>query len=453
MGNDNDSSKISSYDELDALRNTETSLLRLAKTLLSRKTMPHIVMISLISMILYIFASNDSLTTITSFMFIGLSGGYTVTAIGSRYENIKKWIVADDEINESSDGNTIKFLKKFKICLFPLSVSVVFSILLILLFGKNGLIPQLYDFVPLFLASLFIFWSIIQGLSFSSWASSISAKKSSDSGKTGNLKRSTIINGFFIISFSILLVGIFQFLKDPSSNLADVLIGNGLYIIAVIASYVLISAWTWNIRIPSSTNPSLNSFSNRWSLICHLFLTWHILTIWRQNFMSPNSIEVLLEELVLMVFTVFMAIWTLTSKGYNNSFKLLNEENSLSWGLAFGYAYAGSVAMLTNVFNEITTVMLLGHCVVILTVIYAYRKVLIKVVSNHDDEIEVRRLVSKSLVEVEVELEDESDAEELENTDDQDENWQEDHDVDWDKKIEDNTISVDVEWEDSIEID
>ena len=69
-----------------------------------------------------------------------------------------------------------------------------------------------------------------------------------------------------------------------------------------------------------------------------------------------------------------MAIWSLTSKGYATKFKLLNEENSLPWGLAFGYAYAGSVAMLTNVFEDITTVMTLGHLIVILTVIYVYRE-------------------------------------------------------------------------------
>jgi hypothetical protein len=34
-----------------------------------------------------------------------------------------------------------------------------------------------------------------------------------------------------------------------------------------------------------------------------------------------------------------------------------------------------------------------------------------------------------------------------------DEDWQEDNDVDWDKQKEDNTISRDVEWEETIEMD
>ena len=147
-----------------------------------------------------------------------------------------------------------------------------------------------------------------------------------------------------------------------------------------------------------------------------------------------------------------MAIWSLTSKGYATKFKLLNEENSLPWGLAFGYAYAGSVAMLTNVFDEITTVMTIGHIIVILTVIYIHRKILVNVFSKHDDEIIVKRLAEKSNVNLENDSTDSNEQEVLlgNGSDiklEESEDWQEDEDVDWDKKEEANTISEDVEWE------
>lgn len=176
--------------------------------------------------------------------------------------------------------------------------------------------------------------------------------------------------------------------------------------------------------------------------------------------MSPNTIEIFIEELVLMIFTVFMAIWSLTSKGYTTKFKLLDEENSLPWGLAFGYAYAGSVAMLTNVFDEITTVMTIGHLVVILTVVYVYRKILINVISQHDEGIIVRRIVDRTNLDSNSGQEDilevaDTDLEESAtlNSETDDENWQEDNDVDWDKESEDNTISSDVEWDELIEVD
>lgn len=175
--------------------------------------------------------------------------------------------------------------------------------------------------------------------------------------------------------------------------------------------------------------------------------------------MSPNSIEIFIEELLLMIFTVFMAIWSLTSKGYATKFKLLDEQNSLPWGLAFGYAYAGSVAMLTNVFDEITTVMTIGHSVVVITVIYVYRKVLLNVFSKHDDGVLMRRLAANIEVKTEETEYDESDIEEtvteieIDVDDSEDEDWQEDSDVDWDKENDDKTISTDVEWEDTIELD
>ena len=101
----------------------------------------------------------------------------------------------------------------------------------------------------------------------------------------------------------------------------------------------------------------------------------------------------LVEELLLMVSTVFMAIWSLTSKSYKSVFRLVDERNALPIGLAFGYAYAGSVAMLTNVLNDIRYVMISGHIVVILTFFWMQRRVLTSVLEDHDATVEIRRTV------------------------------------------------------------
>ena len=448
-----------SNPELESLKNVETSLWKLLKTLLSPKTMPHIVMISILAIILHILASSDSLTNITSVIFISLSMGYSITAIGSKNERIRNWTIARPENDNEGDSKAMKFIKKFKICIFPLSVSLASTILIITLFGENGLIPQVYDLIPVFLGSLFVLWAIIQGISFSTWASSLSANKTKKKGAISNLKVSTAFNGLVLMGFSILAVSIFQFFKEPSSSPLEIIFSNWVYLLLIILLFVSTSAWTWKLRSLGENNQSLNSFSNRWTLICHIFLSWHILTIWRQNFMSPNSIEIFIEELLLMIFTVFMAIWSLTSKGYATKFKLLDEQNSLPWGLAFGYAYAGSVAMLTNVFDEITTVMTIGHSVVVITVIYVYRKVLLNVFSKHDDGVLMRRLAANIEVKTEETEDDESDIEEtvteieIDVDDSEDGDWQEDSDVDWDKESDDKTISTDVEWEETIELD
>ena len=442
-------------EELESLKTTETSLWRLFKTLLSPKTMPHIVMISVLSILLHFMSSADSLTNFSAVAFIGLSVGYSITAIGSKNERIRAWTVSESVSDVSSDNIFISFFKKFKICLFPLTIATFSIVVLYTIFGENGIIPQAYELIPLFLGSLFVIWAIIQGISFSTWASSLSAKKSINEGRIPSLKFSTAVNGSILMMFSTIIVGIFQYFKKSSTSVVDVVIDNWIYLGLVLVTFSSTTIWTWNVRKLSNNYKSLDSFSNRWTLICHLFLSWHILTVWRQNFMSPNPVEIFIEEILLMIFTVFMAIWSLTSKGYATKFKLLNEENSLPWGLAFGYAYAGSVAMLTNVFDEITTVMTIGHIIVILTVIYVHRKVLTNVLSKHDDEIIVKRLAEKSTFDNQTDS-DGSDVikEQNENNDaktsiepEESESWQEDEDVDWEKKSEGNTISEDVEWE------
>ena len=442
-------------EELESLKTTETSLWRLFKTLLSPKTMPHIVMISVLSILLHFMSSADSLTNFSAVAFIGLSVGYIITAIGSKNERIRAWTISESVSDVSSDNVFISFFKKFKICLFPLTIATFSIVVLYTIFGENGIIPQAYELIPLFLGSLFVIWAIIQGISFSTWASSLSAKKSINEGRITSLKFSTAVNGSILMMFSTIIVGIFQYFKKSSTSVVDVVIDNWIYLGLVLVTFSSTTIWTWNVRKLSNNYKSLDSFSNRWTLICHLFLSWHILTVWRQNFMSPNPVEIFIEEILLMIFTVFMAIWSLTSKGYATKFKLLNEENSLPWGLAFGYAYAGSVAMLTNVFDEITTVMTIGHIIVILTVIYVHRKVLTNVLSKHDDEIIVKRLAEKSTFDNQTDS-DGSDVikEQNENNDaknstesEESDSWQEDEDVDWQKKSEGNTISEDVEWE------
>ena len=144
-----------------------------------------------------------------------------------------------------------------------------------------------------------------------------------------------------------------------------------------------------------------------------------------------------------MIFTVFIAIWSMTNKGFKSKLKLIDENNALFWGLAFGYAYAGSVAMLSNVFDNIETVMQLGHFVVIITVIWLHRKLLQDVIQVQEDSVDVQRIVNSTKT-------DNNESEEVAQEDSETE-WQEDDDVDWNAK-EDKTVGQDVDWEDDLEV-
>ena len=188
--------------------------------------------------------------------------------------------------------------------------------------------------------------------------------------------------------------------------------------------------------------------------MCHLFVAWHLLTIWRQNFLNPSTVQVFAEEIILMIFTVFFAIWSMTAKGYKSSFRLITEENALTWGLAFGYAYAGSVAMLTSFFEDIKIVMLIGHSVVVITVVLLHKRVLSSVIGTDDYDVEISRItVNNEKINPNDQNNDDSakiNHEDLSNTEET--VWQDDSDVDWGKKSSQTEIDG-VNWDEAVDID
>ena len=158
-----------------------------------------------------------------------------------------------------------------------------------------------------------------------------------------------------------------------------------------------------------------------------------------------------------MIFTVFVAIWSMTSKGYKSKFRLITEENALTWGLAFGYAYAGSVAMLTTFFDDIKIVMSIGHAVVIITVIYVHKLVLGSVIEKDNTSVDVNRIMEESESPT---IRDENPIEMIQTkieskpstNPNSEEVWQEDDDVDWNKQKKQIQID-DVEWNETIDLD
>jgi hypothetical protein len=174
--------------------------------------------------------------------------------------------------------------------------------------------------------------------------------------------------------------------------------------------------------------------------------------VYRHAAMNPGTIEVYIEEVALMIFTVFMGIWSLTSRGFGSELKLLNSDNALPWGLAFGYAYAGSVAMISSVVEDFQTVMMLGHVIASLTGIMMHRSVLKNLLVRHDETIEIQRLVKD--IEPATDPEQATTANEIEPSPApaNQEDWDGDLNKDWDAP-KDIGLEAEVEWEDVITIE
>jgi len=176
--------------------------------------------------------------------------------------------------------------------------------------------------------------------------------------------------------------------------------------------------------------------------------------VYRHAVLGTDPLEVYIEEIALMIFTVFMGIWSLTSRGVGSELKLLNQDNALPWGLAFGYAYAGSVAMISAVVGDLQQVMALGHIIAASTGIYMHRMVLSKVLQRHDTSLEIQRIVGE--VQPRSDAEDGSGAATSTLPDSQTslqgEDWSGELDEQWEQP-KDIGIQADVEWEDVINID
>ena len=103
----------------------------------------------------------------------------------------------------------------------------------------------------------------------------------------------------------------------------------------------------------------------------------------------------ILEEFVLMLLTVVLAIWALASRNVSKGGKLFTSDNALFWGLSFGFGYAGSIAMISNITNgiggnNIATTMAIGHIITALTIIILYPIVINKhsrLISIYADEL------------------------------------------------------------------
>ena len=453
----NNKGELQREDLLSKYEQQDVSMFGLLKTLLSRSTMPHIILILFLTVIFYIIARIDSLTVFSAMAFTSLSASYIITAMLASNNKVRGWITLTDQKSVNRTSFLVRYLSPFRITLFPVISACLIFLLLTIGTGENGLIANANKSIPLILGMLFIAWAIVQGTSFSQWASTTSAKRSKKAKKLGSLKTSVIFMLSTICLFSVLLSFVFYQLEEINNSFTESVLKSIPFSLLAVGLSIGSISYSWQYKQLASMKSRLHKFSSTWTLICHLFITWHLLTIWRQNFMDPSTFQVFIEEIALMIFTVFVAIWSMTSKGYKSKFRLITEENALTWGLAFGYAYAGSVAMLTTFFDDIKIVMSIGHAVVIVTVIYVHKLVLGNIIEKDNTSVDVNRIMEESepstiadenSIDV-VQTKFESNSSKNSNSE---ELWQEDRDVDWNKQKEQIQID-DVEWNETIDLD
>ena len=135
----------------------QVSVFHLISNMLSPRTLPHIVMIALISMILLFLV--DSHEVFVAMAFLSLAIAYTMIAGLSNLEIIKRLTKLPEEKNDSPW--LVRFLFSFRITIVPILISIILVGLFWEPLGGNG-----NTWISPMLASLFIVWSLTQAISF-----------------------------------------------------------------------------------------------------------------------------------------------------------------------------------------------------------------------------------------------------------------------------------------------
>ena len=420
----------------------QIGFLQLIKNMLSPRTLPHIIMIALISSILLFFVSTQEV--IVAMSFISLAMSYVIIAMLSNTSIMQHLTKLPEEKSESQW--IVRFLFSFRITIVPILVA---AIIVGILWSFTGGNENLW--ISPALASLFIVWSIAQAASFRTGMVEWLANGLGDAKlHTYQEKISTASQIVVVQVFALVILWLGQIISQAEKmTLQDALLGG---IAFIIISVVLqgITLWlTRSEREASGNEKGMAAFSFKWMIIAQLFITWHAFSIYRRTAMSPSDISTLIEEGLLMALTVIFAVWSLTTYTVRDGKRLISEDASLPLGISFGYAYAGSVAMLTGTFDNLKEVLIFGHVLSICAMMLLLRPTLRTSRMTSEMFLNAKNVdISRSEDSVEdedSEEDDETDDVETQADESTEEEWQQDGEIDWEKGVD---ISEGTDWSD-----
>lgn len=405
-------------------------MFELVRRMLSPKTLPHIILVAIVSAILMsITKSNQGLAAI---MFLSFSISYGIIALMAKNSTIQKLTKLS---GKNTDENTLlRIAKSFRICVVPVLIAGVLTGILWSLFNENN------QWIVILLASLFIIWSIAQARSFRTGMVEWLSNGLGDAQlHTYREKLSTASLIIIVQLFAFIIIWVGQMVTSSESmTIGDAILGGiGFLVISVLIQ--LFSLWlTREERERAGNEKGLSGFSFKWMIISQLFITWHCFSLYRRKFLDPSMASTIIEESILMAFTVLFAVWALTNQTVKDKKRLIDENSALPLGISFGFAYAGSVAMLTGTFEHVNNVLASGHLIAVITTLFIVKSTLVSK-RKSSDTMKIAKSIDISSKDDDVEEE----VDEEENGDSDDEK-SEDDDVDWDNP---ESIGDEAEWE------
>ena len=379
-------------EEEESKLDEDFTLRKLIATLLAKETLPHILLLIVASSVLFVLAKlGDENSELIAIGYISLCIGYAGIAITSGNEKIDNLLRTTKKVEKDSDeegaeqfqAKLIRTSKSWlKAWILPLLFSGIIFGIMLALFGKDSRMEEVGSMLPLILGGCFILWSITQAISFKN-SIVASIKRRTDTSEPIETEPSTffktILQMIITLSFSSGLVILFyHYLQGSEGEIKDVFMGEGGIFLAIVFGMLLfMQNTTRSLRIIAGHRKNTSKFVFWWSLILGLFMSWHLLSIYRRVVGADDDMLMIVEEITLMIFTVLMTIWSLSSRGISKGSKIFTQKNALFWGLSFGFGYAGSITMVTVIVGKnVDFVMGIGHGVTLLTLLLLHRIVI-----------------------------------------------------------------------------
>ena len=230
--------------------------------------------------------------------------------------------------------------------------------------------------LPVALAALFVAWSIGQGRSFRSaivrWPTPAVAPSPRTPSRVAATFRLTTTALLLIVVLvaQAALAGVHPLRIGRAFDvlLDQLVLAGGLAALLVAGEFL-----TAEGRRRCANDRWTSRMFARWQVLALTFAAWHLGTAWRHLTSEQPQVTTAVEEIILMTVTVVMAVWSMTSRTRGSDPGIVRRSNALFAGLSFGYAYAGSVAMLSTVVQGVSGVLFLGHVVVALTLLVLLR--------------------------------------------------------------------------------
>ena len=324
------------------------------RNLVSPSTLPHVILLGLAGTGLYMFSASDSdsLFAIGIAGYIALSIGYALTAWMQEMDVIYRF--SHFQPLTKKDVGLLEKLMMYVIRIFTSWISPILlgliPFLLIAGFLNSESGSSQINYWAMALGGLFVVWSLAQGRAL---ATSLHIFVGGRAARIDSIHRTS--RRVTSTSMHMMIIGIFAALTywalvSGAKSAEDMSIfekmGPLLFAIVAVAIQAVLFWYTTERRIIDSERKDTAAFGFAWGLFMQIFVTWHLLSAFRRFTSEDWGVFLIIEEFLLMVITVIAAIWSLAKNTHNRGFKLFTKQNAVFWGLSFGMAYSGSIAMI-----------------------------------------------------------------------------------------------------------